>query len=263
MTDGAARATFLWGLRRSGTHLVAAWLYANHGGVAKDPLPPGDRHPQLCDGFADPAAGVAFFNNCGRAHARDLGLGDLTAADFTAAAAGRRATLFGIEDCALRFADRAPVGDDVARVLVARDPLNNLASRLRGADALPGLVRVDEPYLDLLADYCAELLGRTDHLGGATVVSFNRFVVDRSYRDGIAAALGVPNRDVTSDVSAYGGGSSFDGLQGPPSPEAVLARHRQHPLPPSLVDALLARPVIADACQAVFGYDLATAAEPA
>lgn len=260
MAAGAARATFLWGLRRSGTHLVAGWLYANHGGVAKDPLPTDDRHPQLCDGFSDPSASVAFFNNCGRAHARDLELGALTAPDFTAAAAGRRATLFSIEDCALRFADRMPSGGDVARVLVVRDPLNNVASRLRGADALPGLVRVDEGYLDLLAEYCAELLGRTDHLGGATVISFNRFVVDRSYRDGIAAALGVPNRDATSEVSTYGGGSSFDGLDGPRSPEVLLARHRQHPLPRSLVDALLARPVIADACEAVFGYDLATEA---
>jgi hypothetical protein len=89
------------------------------------------------------------------------------------------------------------------------------------------------------------------------VVSFNRFVVDPGYRDGIAEQLGVPNRDEVSEVSPYGGGSSFSSGSVPSSPDSLMTRYQQRPLPPRLVEMLLARPVIAEVCETVFGYDLA------
>ena len=57
MTGGAP--TFVWGLKRSGIHLVVGWLYANLGGRVKGELVADGLHPQLCDGFADPHTGVA------------------------------------------------------------------------------------------------------------------------------------------------------------------------------------------------------------
>lgn len=251
------QVTFVWGLKRSGIHLVANWLYANHGGAAKEALTSVDVHPALADGFEDPATGVAFFNNCGRFHCRRFELGDLTPADFEQAARRHRVALFGIEDCSLRFAWRTAGLDRSASVLVLRDPLNNIASRLEAGRTRPELFRVDEEYVDLLDAYCREFLGHTAGLDGKTTISYDRFVADRSYRDEAAAALGLPNEDAISEVSSYGGGSSFGGATGASPTASLLTRFQQHPVPRHLVDLLLARPAVVEACETVFGYDLA------
>jgi hypothetical protein len=250
---------FVWGLKRSGIHLVVGWLYANLGATAKVGLGPAGLHPQLFDGYADAPRGVAFFNNCGREHSRTYELGDLETEDFAKAAGDRRATIFGIEDCDLRFASRTAGIDGAGSILVVRDPLNNLASRLMAARTRPEVFPVDDAYLDLYEAYCAEALGRTHRLVPKTVVSFNRFVQERSYRDAVAGELGIENRDVMSEVSEYGGGSSFSGPE-LSAPASLLSRYREHPLPRPLVDALLQREAVREACSTLFGYDLATQA---
>jgi len=247
----------VWGLKRSGIHLLVNWLFANLGASVKEELTTTDLPRQLHDGFCDRAAGVAFFNNCGWLYSRQLGLGPLTAADLERAAAGQPTTIFGLEDCALRWSSMTASVPDQRNVLLLRDPLNNLASRLEGSTTMPGQLRTDEAFLDLYAEYATEVLGRTAHLPHRTVVSFNRFVVDPGYRDGIAEQLGVPNRDEVSEVSPYGGGSSFSSGSVPSSPDSLMTRYQQRPLPPRLVELLLARPVIAEVCETVFGYDLA------
>lgn len=248
------RVTFVWGLKRSGIHLVVSWLYANLGGTERAGLDADDLHPQLRDGFRDPAAGVAFHNNCGGWHSRGFDLGDLAASDLERAARRQPATVFGIEDCALdRAAGVALPG--ATHLLVLRDPLNNLASRLAGAVAKPEVFRVDEAYVDLLDAYCAEYLGHTAHLPHRVVVSFNRFVTERAYRDSLAMALEVENEDQVHEVSSYGGGSSF--ATEAPSPAELTTRFRQHPIPPDLLALAAARPAIQEACSVVFGYDLA------
>ncbi|MGQ0830590.1 MAG: hypothetical protein ACT4OV_02825 [Microthrixaceae bacterium] len=252
----SSRATFVWGLKRSGIHLVVSWLYANLGGSTKEPLESRDLHAQLADGFADRGAGVAFYNNCGQLHSRGFALGDLQASDLEQAAARHSAAIFGIEDCALRFADRTVSIDGATTLLVLRDPLNHVASRLAAAATRPALFRVDNDFVELLDAYCAEFLGHTDHLGPKVTVSFNQFVVDRTYRDELARSLGTANLDAVSEVSDYGGGSSFSGTGSPASAAALTTRFEQHPLPGSLVEQMLARPAISEACTTVFGYDL-------
>lgn len=250
-------ATFLWGLKRSGIHLVVNWLYANHGATATDQLFSEGLHPQLFDGFADDAASVAFYNNCGRRSSRTFALGDLMPDDFAQAAARHRATIFGIEDCALRLASRTFGLVGSANVLVLRDPLNNLASRLAAGVTRPELFRVDADYIDLYDAYCAEFLGRTNDLTPKVTVSYNRFVEDRPYRDALAAALSLENRDVVSEVSEYGGGSSFSGTGEPSPTSSLMTRFREHPIPRSLLGMLLEKDSVREACATVFGYDLA------
>lgn len=253
---GASRATFVWGLKRSGIHLVVGWLYANHGGVTEDPFHGPRAHPQLGDGYEDAARGVAFFNNCGGLHSRRYRLGSLCPGDFDRAIAAHRVAIFGIEDCSLDEVDRTVVAASSARVLVLRDPLNNLASRLEAAKVRPQVFPVDDAYLDLYEAYCAEALGRTEHLAPRTVVAYDHFVQDRDHREALAAELGLANVDAVARVSSYGGGSSFSG-QTPSEPASLLARHRDHPVPPALIERLLDRPAIRDACEVLFGYVLA------
>lgn len=253
----AATSTFVWGLQRSGIHHIVNWLYANHGATARSTLVSEGLHPKFVDGFADHEAGVGFYNNCGRFHCRHFELGDLVPDDFEAAARRHRATIFTIEDCALRFAPRTPRHAEVASLLVLRDPLNHLASRLEAAKTAPGMFRVDEPYVDVLESYCSEYLGHTSNLVNKTLVSFNAFVEDRVYRDSVAAQLGLANLDAVDEVSQYGGGSSFSGRSGPSSTAALMTRFQQHPIPAPILEMLLERSTIQEACTTVFGFDLA------
>jgi hypothetical protein len=253
----AARSTFVWGLQRSGIHLIVNWLYANHGATAKDELASEGLHPKLADGFHDPSAGVAFYNNPGRFHCRQFELGDLVPEDFSLAASRHATSIFTIEDCALRFVPQTLGSPEARTVLLLRDPLNNLASRLEAAKTRPDMFRVDEPFIDLYETYCAEYLGHTSTLADKTVISYNRFVLDPAYRDDLAAQLGVPNLDAVSEVSEYGGGSSFSGLGGPTSISALMTRYEEHPIPTPLLEMLLERPAIREVCTTVFGFDLA------
>jgi hypothetical protein len=249
--------TVQWGLKRSGNHLVANWLYANLGGTVKDPLDTGGLHPQFRDAFFDPTSRVAFYNNCGWLNSRRFALGDLEHRDFEQAAERHAATIFGIEDCDFRLAPQPPSGRDGTRVLILRDPLNNLASRLEGAKTRPDVFRTDEAFINLLAAYCAEFLGQTKWLGDAVRINFNRFVLDRVYRDELAQQMGLPNRDVVSEIPAYGGGSSFTGIQGPATPQLLMERFRQHRIPRPLIEMLFDHAVVRETCATEFGYDLA------
>ncbi len=252
--------TFVWGLKRSGIHLVTNWMYANYGAIEKSPLEAPDLHPQLRDGFRDRTAGVAFHNNCGWLHSRGFSIGTLTPADFNRASERQRVTIFGLEDCDLCYASRVPVGPEVSHVLVLRDPLNNIASRLEGAKVRPEVFRVDHQYIALFGAYCEEYLGWSTRLPHKTRVSYNQFVTERGYRDQLAAQLGVVNLDAVSDVSPYGGGSSFSGDGRADPAHELLLRYRRHPVPRRLVAMLAEHPAVRSVCSEIFGYDLAVAA---
>jgi len=250
-----AQSMFVWGLQRSGIHLVVSWLFANLGGSRQEPLPPA-RHPQLGDGFFDPVTRVAFFNNPGRFYCRAFKLGPIEPRDVEAVADEYEHCVISIEDCTLASVAQLPAGERTVSLLVVRHPLNLLASRRRGAATRPELFRTDVEFIDVLAAYYDEALGHTDHLPNRTVVVFDRFVDDRSYRDALAARLDVPNRDAVGDVSSYGGGSSFTGAAGPTSMEELHTRYLEEPLPATLLDELLDRPAIVDACRTLFGFEL-------
>jgi hypothetical protein len=255
--DETPATVFLWGLKRSGNHLLANWLYANFGATEKQPLDSSDIHRQLRQGHCDPAAGVAFYNNCAQYNSRRFELGLLSRADFELARHRLPMTIFGIEDCWLRYAKRTPSAPGIVHVLVLRDPLNNIASRLEAARNRPEMFPTDETYVDLFASYCAEFVGLTDFLDSKVVVNFNRFVSDRGYRDSIAGALGFENRDVLAEASDYGGSSSFSPGKGPSASRELLTRFQQHRIPDGMFEMLLERPVIREACSDVFGYELA------
>lgn len=145
---------------------------------------------------------------------------------------------------------------DTVSVLIMRDPLNNLASRLKAAERRPDVFPVHERFLDLFEAYCAEYLGYTDELPKKTLVNFNRFVTESDYRQAMAEELGTHNHDAVSEVSPYGGGSSFSAGDRSPTP-SLMTRYRQYPIPRHLLKLLLGRKSVREMCSTVFGYNLA------
>ncbi len=104
-------------------------------------------------------------------------------------------------------------------LLVARDPANLFASRLRSGfteTRVPGMGQV-ALYLDMLRK------ARTSP--GTIIVKFNDFVRSAAYRRALLDKMGfkAEDRDPTAKVSGYGGGSSFN--DDAVSADALTARY--------------------------------------
>lgn len=124
-------------------------------------------------------------------------------------------------------------------ILILRDPFNLIASRLKrienrkklnikglgSQESLKGLV-------GLWKDYAKEYLGYTNYLkNNKVIINYNKWCVDKDYRENIAKRLGVPFSDkAINDVPADGGGSSFDGqsLQGKAQEMQVMERWKHY-----------------------------------
>ena len=96
-------------------------------------------------------------------------------------------------------------------LLIIRDPLNSLASRLKN-NFLP-VKSKKHNFIDLWIDYAKEYLGETNYLKHNKVcVNYNRWTSDRHYRQNLAQQLQIEFTDAGIDmVHSCGGGSSFDG----------------------------------------------------
>jgi len=190
------------GLRRTGNHAIIAWIKQQTSGQ------------------------VMFLNNVEPCHSPyrfyhlhfpDRGYGAAAWGRFTP----QDWLIYSYEDH-----DLAQIGDPryyrchdlyvgksakIFDVLILRDPFNLLASRykkqylsVKGAGSV----------VDLWLQYAREFVGETQYLKNPKVlINYNRWVVDRDYRQAIAQQLGLTFSDAGIDyVGSYGGGSSFDGM---------------------------------------------------
>lgn len=105
-------------------------------------------------------------------------------------------------------------------VIVMRDPFNLFASRLQTKPREDGrnfdmLEVYSRRYSlpQLWITYAKECLGETSFLSGEKVfINYNRWFLDKSYRESIAAELNLDFSDEgLNDISKSGRGSSFDG----------------------------------------------------
>jgi hypothetical protein len=104
----------------------------------------------------------------------------------------------------------------VHTILVLRDPFNLLASRLRWTKKPGAAARLTDPIVgrDLWLEYAREFVGHTTVLPSAMRVNYNRWVTDAGYRTTIGRRLGLPQpHQPMKNVPFFGGGSSFDGQQ--------------------------------------------------
>lgn len=219
----------VFALRRSGHHAVMNWVLANTSG-------------RYC-----------FLNDCRPKHppfhvARIVKNPDhwlqtnIEGLDYRAEAAGRHAPkdlmIYNYEDRRLKEVETrryrrertAWLGTSARRrdLLILRDPLNLVASRLK--KFLPRITNRKRWYRRMTVDLWLEQ-ARAAVAGGGfedpIVVNYNRFVEEPQARAATAAALGFDaTDDALAAVPAYGGGSSFTGLERAPTPQELTARWR-------------------------------------
>ena len=103
-------------------------------------------------------------------------------------------------------------------LLVLRDPVNMLASRIKRAASLdhPAYPKTTGPMMDRVVatwkSHAREYLGLTQHLPNKTNIYFNAWFSSAKYREHISHQLSLEFNDSGfTRVSKEGGGSSFEG----------------------------------------------------
>jgi len=94
-------------------------------------------------------------------------------------------------------------------ILVLRDIFNNFASRLKNKRSC------NQDAINMWIALAKEFVNETNFLSPKICVSFNEFFRSKDYRMKLSAKLGLKFRDdgIHTMVSAFGGGSSFDGIK--------------------------------------------------
>ncbi len=189
--------------------------------------------------------------------------------DYRAEAAGDHAVkdlmIYNYEDRSLAQVDTAAfrrhraawVGTSAHRrdLIIVRDPLNLVASRLK--KFLPRIKNRKRWYrrmtMDLWLEHARAALGEPQGFEDPIIINYNRFVADPAARAEAAHALGFEASDAALEtVSAYGGGSSFSGVERPPTIEELTARWRSFETDPYFV-SFFNDPAVLGAAEALFG----------
>lgn len=206
----------VFGLQRSGNHAVLQWMMDQHRGhpiVFLNDVRHGDHDPytELWEpefhGF-DEAWDLETIR---RAPKRLL---LYTYEDSRVnMAEGQASLLATLSDAGFEAHRERYLGASARRLdfVILRDPFNFFASRLRKLDDLTG-VR-DVPWIAENWTALARLaLDDSGSEGDPSVVLFNRWQSDPTYRRDLSRRLGGEFSDATlNQVSDHGGGSSFDG----------------------------------------------------
>jgi hypothetical protein len=123
-----------------------------------------------------------------------------------------------------------PTPDDkpALNILVLRDPLNLLASRVKKYRRTGSLGMIGQPFIEHYLEWCRAAAAEGLPLKNAIVVNFNLWVTSKTYRASLAAQLGLDFTDEgLNEVRCRG--SSFDGFQysGRAQEMKVLERYEQ------------------------------------
>lgn len=96
-------------------------------------------------------------------------------------------------------------------LLVLRDPFNLFASRLKQNFVATKTKHL--PMVEMWLEYAKEFVEKSHYLKRQRIcVNYNRWFGDLDYRKALAAQLEIPFSDAGLEtISAFGGGSSFDG----------------------------------------------------
>jgi hypothetical protein len=121
---------------------------------------------------------------------------------------------------------KMPTPDDwpTSNVVVLRDPLNFLASRVKYFRKYDDPSMVSQIGIDIYIDWCEAIIsGGLDLI----VLNYNRWFLEQSYRREIAALLEIPFTDQgLHSIASSGGGSSFSGLTHDRDTQTLAVLHR-------------------------------------
>lgn len=176
----------IYTLCRSGNHAIIFWLFNNL-------CPVTDEIEVCCYWNSD--KGVYYYNNCSRYTYHKI---------------------FNYNYIIRSYEDLSEINYDEKskNVIILRDFANFIASRYKKYNPSLGL---DSTYLQSYEDVKKQWIGLgNDIINNKSIIGiiYDKWVLDKSYRDKIGESLGISNvLDNTSVVANIGEGSSFCGLK--------------------------------------------------
>ena len=211
------RRILLFGMKRSGNHGIINWLRAQRPWVFLNNIIP--IAPIISGHEVIPATKDFDPWLIERHQAKIKGDDFSVMSHATAGSLLRQDLIASVEDHHIDLIPFESMAQSWQTVLVLRDPVNMLASRLKRAEKLkehPAYPRSDGPLLQRVINnwksHAHEFLGHTQFLPNKTNVYFNAWFLNPSYRRNISRQLGLDFNDQGfTKVSKEGGGSSFDG----------------------------------------------------
>ena len=90
-------------------------------------------------------------------------------------------------------------------IILLRDIINLFASRIKFNKPW---IKSDEKYVNMWIKYAKECCNETNNLNNKIIIIYNKWLIDKNYRDEICRKLGVKNLDI---INYVGRNSSFIG----------------------------------------------------
>ncbi|MBC8123313.1 MAG: hypothetical protein H7Y22_15935 [Gemmatimonadaceae bacterium] len=140
---------------------------------------------------------------------------------------------------------------ETRHILLLRDPFNWAASFMQKSQS-PG---DSEIWADQWQEYADEFVGKTSYLPNALKVNYNRWFLDKKYRQSISAQLGLNFTDAGLEVvTQHAGGSSFDQAQYNQRAQQmqVMERWKHFKDDERFVNSFMKRPDIVELAQTLF-----------
>ena len=200
----------IWGIQRSGNHAILNWLIEN--------LCDNSERHSILDEFCFHTDNLLFLNAVVYNNELNFPFDDL-----------RKYLKLKCKYVLLSYEDSnfdKSLGLPCKKFIVMRNLENLVASRMHvvGSEWL-----VDDDFFNRW-----EMHARSD----IPKIHYDKWLVDKRYRDSIAQMFNTKNKDITNIISSAGFGSSFIG-QRLDSPENLLSRHRQIDIPPDIKEKII------------------------
>jgi len=140
-----------------------------------------------------------------------------------------QASLYGINKKLFYFLE------DSKKIIIIRDLANTFASRLMASIKIFGEANFDKaPNPFLITQLVVDKWAINEFFEG-TKINYENWLTSKEYRDQISKDLNLVNRDITSEISNAGGGSSFKNTL---DKDNLLNRYKQVEFPKEMVDFL-------------------------
>ena len=217
------------GMRRSGNHAIIHWLLANYnnGLPVKNHYDTNIKHKAT---ILTNNIDILFFNNCQISPFWSIFSKLTCEIDIL----NYKLILHSYEDQLLEHIKECSYNqcfdkeNDIINIIIIRDPLNTFASRVQHIHnniQNNTLTKVDEYHINLWCSYVEEALNITNHFKNKIFIYYDKWLIDKNYRNYIANQLSVYNFDNITYVSFCGNGSSFIGQQ-LDQPQNYLERYK-------------------------------------
>jgi len=246
----------VYGLRRSGNHAIIGWLLKNmctnevtNTESLVAPWPSSGFLSQRCDDvyhINDVGSGWSVGNPT---YVRGLidayiSMGAkriiISYEDTT-----HRPSLYGLDKDLFYFLENSK------KIVILRDLANTFASRLMASIKEFGEPNWDKsPNPFLITELIINKWSINEMFEG-TKINYENWLTSKEYRDQICRDLNIENRDITSEISNAGGGSSFKNTL---DKETLLRRYKQVEFPREIVDFLKSE-IVSKIMMNSYGFD--------